>query len=283
MAAFLPFVENAAANLFVQSVASGIANEIRSSVSRSRSRGRSRARAVSSPPFIERITNRLEGLIDEPGISQSKRRETVVDAYQSVSMCTLLEKNVTSILKDTADTLDGRETDVAVIKGFKVCMEVCNTNTNLPMYLNHAVVVLRDGTTIIIPDWFRAQGGDTRTNDFDPATLTGNELYCLPINADKYVVLKHMRKRIEPSQVVARGNDRKNIDYYMSVDRQFRWDDATQTPRKDIFLVTWASYFGRTAGTAAASGQNDTTETYDYSMRVVTYFDDSKNYVKPRS
>jgi len=219
---------------------------------------------------------------DVPGTSDSKREETVADSFQDKAMCTLHSSNVTTISKDSTggDALNTRERDTAVIKGFKVCMELSNQSFTLPMYFNMAVVVPRDASTVNNDDFFRAQAGDTRTANFSPGDLSANQLHCLPINSDKYIVLKHKRFRIEPNQVVARGNQYRNVDFYQSIQKQFRWDDVTATPREDVFLLYWASYFSRTAGTLAASGENDTTENFSQSLRIVTYFGDPSEYQK---
>jgi len=249
--------------------------------SRSRSRGRSRTRMQSTPPRMQ-TSDQLDGILDDPGTADTKRVEAVMDLYQDEPMVTLKANNVLQIPKDAtgADAMDTRERDSAVVKGFKLCMEVANQNTTLPMYFNLAVVVPRDTTAITGTSFFRAQSGDGRTEDFDPTLLSANELHCLPINTDRYVVLKHTRTKIEPNQVVARGGQYKNIDFYMPIQKQFRWDGATSTPRKDIFVVFWASYFGRTPGTLAASNQNDTSENFSYHQRIVTYFGDPKDYQK---
>jgi len=255
----------------------------RNAISRSRSRGRSRTRMQSTPPRMQTSSwDPLDGILDEPGTSDTKRVEAVMDLYQDIPMVTLKSNNILQIPKDAtgADAMDTRERDSAVVKGFKLCMEIGNQSGVLPMYFNLAVVVPRDQTSVNTTDFFRAQSGDVRTADFDPTTLAANELHCLPINTDKYVVLKHKRMKVEPNQLVSRGNHLRNIDFYMPIQKQFRWDGATSTPRKDIFIVCWAAYFGRTPGTTAASGQNDTTENLSYHQRIVTYFGDPKDYQK---
>lgn len=271
--------ESAFSNPLAQAAGAALYADVEQRVrnARSRSRGRQRFRPVSAP------SNMITDFGDEPGSSDSKRSQTVETPFGTTAMCTIIKNNVTNIAKDTTgDDLDLRERDTAVIKGFKVCMEVQNTNVTEPMYYNVAVLVPRDEIGTDSDDFFRAQGGTSRTDNFDPASLSANELHCLPINTDKFIILKHKRFRLSRNNANSNDTMSCNVDFYMPINRQLRWDDATGTPRKDIFLVRWASFFGRTAGTAAASGQNDTSETYQQSCRVVTYFADPAEYANKR-
>lgn len=280
MAQFLPLVNAAASNPFLQELGAEVADMARRRV-RSLSRGRTRSRTSSR---AAPVTPNRDIELDEPGTSDSKRTTAIDDAYGSDTMCTLQIWNPTTISRSTGvDDLNTRESDTAVIKGFRLCMELANVNTTTPMYYNLALVVPRDNTSVSSTDFFRSQGGTSRSANFDPATLSAMELHCLPINTDRYVVLWHKRHRLEAGDVTSMGRDKKNIDFYTTIQKQIRFDDALSNPRKDIFLVGWASFFGRTAGTTAASGQNDTSETFRYALKVVTYFDDPANYLVKRS
>lgn len=260
----------------VASIAAGLEQRIKNSFDRHASRKRAADRFPADISYLR--------FGDEPGSSDSKRQATVTDTYQAKSTCTLDVQNVTNIAKDGAgaDAINTRERDVAVIKGFKVCSEIKNINTSDQMYYNIAVVVARDNLGVPTDDFFRAESGTSRTVNFDPSILTANELHCLPINTDKYIILKHKRIKLLIDNVTSVGRNQTNHDFYMPINRQLRWDDALGTPRQDIYILSWASFYGRTFGTTAASGQNDTSENYERSLKVVTYFDDPSNYKGPR-
>ena len=282
MAGLVPMLTDAAANPFIQGlVSSGLeaATERATSWSRNRSRSRGRTRSRSEPAIPAPMR-----FGDYPGTSQSKRQETVTDVFQTKNMCTLDIQNPTNIARDAtgADEINTRERDVAVIKGFKVCCEIQNDNTSTPMYLNFAIVVPRDNLGTPGDDFFRSQAGTSRTNQFDPTALTANELHCLPINTDKYFVIKHLRYRVASDTGGTADSHQLNIDFYQPINRQLRWDDSLGTPRQDIYIMSWASFFGRNAGTVAASGDNDTSETYSRALRVVTYFADPAEYLNKR-
>lgn len=218
-----------------------------------------------------------------PGGGTSKRAQTGNKSFGAVSTCLLHSENITSIAKDTTDdALDRRERDQTVISGFKLCMEVQNSNASDGMYLNVAVVAPKDASGINNDDFFRAQSGNTRVANFDPAVLSANELHCFAINSDKYFVLKHKRMKLAQSDVNSLGKDRTNVDFYMKIGRQFAYDGIAQTPREDIFLVYWTSHFGRNPGTSAAGGDNDVTETFNRSVRMTTFFAEPELFRKKR-
>ncbi len=170
--------------------------------------------------------------------------------------------NVTLI--DRADQginhLAHRQRNVINMRGFKVCFMARN-NLQQPMLFNMAVLIAKGQKITSLADmsadFFRNSSlqelasANSRTTDFS-TTLNSMELHCNPVNTDKFVVLKHWRKRIGPNDETGEGGSyntqaSKNwlvIDRYVKVNRQIRYSDDNQTPiNGDIFLVWWFAPF----------------------------------------
>lgn len=176
--------------------------------------------------------------------------------------------------------IDERERRLANVRGFKICMEVKNLE-NEPLYFNIAVLNLKSGAgsssgQINNIDFFRASEGPSRARDF-ANDLNGMEFHCLPINTDRYNILRHKRYRLVPpvggTTVSHSGFSYMNVDWYIPLKRQIRWDAATATSPEsgECWVVYWADKF------SALAGSTPVTNAFSVTHRMVTYFREPKN------
>ncbi len=181
----------------------------------------------------------------------------------------LNERRLTTTTKGTQ--LDARERGLVNIRGFKICMELENLGEK-PLYFNYAVIYPKAciAEDLIEANNFFRSSGNERGADFGDA-LTSNEFHCLPINTDKFVILKHKRM-VVPGANTNSGRTYRNIDFYCKLNRQMRYDDfdATSPEGGHVFLVFWMDVFGTTGGTAPQTGQCAISE------RIITYFRETK-------
>lgn len=217
--------------------------------------------------------------IGEPvGTDTGKRAVVGEDDAIIRSTRTLYTQGLCDIPQGSA--LDERERRIANIRGFKICCEVKNLASE-PLYVNVAVLSLKAGASsgsgqVNVNDFFRASAGPDRARDFG-STLTGMEFHCLPINTDRYTILKHKRYRLVPpvtgTTVSHSGSSYMNIDWWIPLKRQIRWDAGTASDPEAgaVTFVYWADKMFNTAGTAIETSQ------FRFSSRLVTYFKEPKN------
>lgn len=171
--------------------------------------------------------------------------------------------------------LDQRQRQVVNFRGWKIDFEMTN-NLNFPLYVNVAVLAPKAGAVNVSrADFFRYQGNDRAVN-FDNV-LTAIEFAKLPINVDRYTVLKHKRMTFTPglnelSTLTRDGNNWRKFRWYIKLKRQIRFDASQNQPESgQCFLVFWCDAFG------AASGDQPTSNALSYRARIVQYFRDPAN------
>lgn len=210
------------------------------------------------------------------GSGGSKRLETTDTQNQVLNTRQLYQFGMMDIAQGTG--IGERLRRVANVRGFKICMEVKNVSTE-PMYFNVAVLSVKSGASqagINNTDFFRASNNFNRGVDFG-VTLNSNEFHCLPINTDRYIILRHKRYRLVPpnagSTVSHRGLSYMNINWYIPLKRQIRWDEDTATNPEAgaVFLVFWSDLMFTAAGGVSQIGA------MNVSTRTVTYFREPKN------
>lgn len=187
---------------------------------------------------------------------------------------TLYNTELTSLPAGTSE--NQRERQIANIRGFKICLELRNATTT-PMWFNLAIISDKvdprntPGTT----DFFRAYGAD-RTQDF-ATTLSSNEFHCLPINTDRYYVLKHKRMCLgattleSASYIENKRNNYMALNLWVPLKRQLRFPLGSGTPHQAIYMVYWFDKVLTDAGTAG------TINAVNWMERVIIYFKDTKN------
>lgn len=205
-------------------------------------RGRSLGRMVANKR--RRIMKRIGY---RPGFANAltKELEKTVSAPEALSTRTLYTKELTNIAKETTgDEIDRRNRDLVNIRGVKLCMQFQNENSvNLHMYVNVAIISPKDcNTTPTTTEFFRSFGA-SRSEDFDPATMTAIMSHYRGINRDIYDVIMHKRMRLGPSidDSCAMTNPRvKVLRRYVKIGRQFRFKGSTASPSgRSLWLVYW--------------------------------------------
>jgi hypothetical protein len=137
-----------------------------------------------------------------------------------------------------------------------------------------AIISPKNSGAITAQNFFRGQGNESRGLDFGFAR-TALEHHCLPLNTDKFYVLKHKRMRLNPDDMSnniqwsqERGSSYKNIDWYVPLKRQLRYDDPDANFPTDgpVYLVQWCDTWTAIAGAPA------TTNAMSRQERHVMYF-----------
>jgi len=176
-----------------------------------------------------------------------------------------------------------REGAVVNVSGVKICTEWLNINGSLQfgVNLNIAVISPKDSNakasvTAIKTDFFGAMGSNASNRAVDFSNnLSSNEFRCLPINTDKWVVLRHFREKIWASTGIAAGaynSAYKTRDFYVNLNRQIQWSSSAPDATADspVFLVYWFDDF------IDPSGSSPTVGVLQHQIRSVLYFRDPK-------
>lgn len=204
--------------------------------------------------------------------SNPARTNTVVNTdLVNKNTRTLYSENITNLEQGTG--IGQRDRRVANISGWKFCIEL-KSLSNDPLYANLAVIAPKDsaGGGVPVEDFFRSSTStNNRAVDFGIA-LNSNELHCLPINTDRYTVLKHQRHRIIPqgsgttTTVSLNGFSYKNLSWWVPFRRQIRYEDNTTPEAGNVYFVYWFDRFGANSGAAVATAEIAMT------TRIITYF-----------
>jgi hypothetical protein len=142
---------------------------------------------VCTSLYVARLKQR-ESFGRELGSASGKQtavRETNQLVYKTR---TLYVTELTNIAQ--GEGIDQRDRRTIELMGVKLCMELTALSNN-PLYVNVAVVHLKNTDSGLNTDFFRGASG-SRGVDFD-ISLNSNEFHCLPLNTDKFVVLSHKR------------------------------------------------------------------------------------------
>lgn len=224
-----------------------------------------------------RRPNPMSKVGERRGTSTSKSTVLIQDATaRALDTRTLyLQDLAKTQINSSTNRIKNRDTDVAFLKGVKFCWEVRNGSTK-PMYFNWAVVVPKALVSPSNDDFFR--GNDLeRGQSFDALQLTGNDFHCRPINADKYLVIKHMRMILGPTDGKTNINfntsksNFMNLNRYVKINRQFRYEgNSTAVEGRKPWLAYWFDEVDTPAGDAAKVGRILITESN------VLYFKDAK-------
>lgn len=219
---------------------------------------------------------RKHGVGKVRGTANSKRCE-IENNNGFMNTRTLYQTELTEISKTSTNAINARQRDLIYISGFKICLEYQN-KTTLPVYLNIAIVHdkrTNDSQLQItdLDDFFRGSA-QQRTKSFSTA-LTGNEFRCLPLNTDRFTVLKHIRLHLTPNQATVPGFDYRNGRNYgfkqmwCPLKRQIRYGDDEHAQSK-LWLIHWCDQFGRNSLQPAVS------DAINFNKKIVTYFKETK-------
>jgi len=180
---------------------------------------------------------------------------------------------------DFGDNINQRQRNIINVSGLKICCELKNL-TNDPLYVNFAILSPKAGVDpsqdIDTTDFFRASDSNDRSKDFS-TQLTSTEMHCLPINADKYTVLKHQRTTLVAAAtggdtVSLTGKSYMNLDWWIPMKRQFRFDGTVGTPDNgQVYFVYWFDRYMTTTLVA------ETVNGVKFSNKTIMYYHEPMN------
>lgn len=176
--------------------------------------------------------------------------------------------------------INQRNRQVVNFRGWKMDFELVNTQ-NSPLYFNIAIIATKGGSNtseVVTADFFRYHNNDRAIN-FDTGR-SGLEFHTLPINTDRYTVLKHKRMLLKPQRGDNQnfiyeddsGRNYRRFRWYVKLKRQIRWDASQAVPETgQVFLVYWAAKFG------SFSNDSSSPNAFAIHKRIVQYFRDTQN------
>lgn len=206
--------------------------------------------------------------VGEPVGTSTSKWDTLDVNYTNMSPQVLNQLPLLNVTKQSTNlNYDKRLKDQLNFRGIKVCMNFrCEgaLGTAKAM-LNVAVITPKDMNvvgSITNDDFFRDPSGLQRNAQFGSPALKQLDYYCSAISTDKYIVHKHKRMIIGPSNSTE-GHKEKYISFYLPVKRQIRYKQNNSEPEgKNMFLVWWFS----------ASDGGTPADSVRFSYRVTRYF-----------
>jgi hypothetical protein len=206
------------------------------------------------------------------GSSSTKKNTTFDTCAITRGTRTLIVEAVVNIPKSNTDNeIDQRQRQIVNLRGFKHCLMLENLSAD-PVLANWAVIIPKDKTEFALTAtnrFFRGTG-NARGLDFGN-DLCSNDFRCRPINTDKFTVLRHKRFVLGPggANTIGWSNQRQSYrtnDYYMKINRQFRFSQGEDVPEQQLFIVHWYDVWGAPSGSPVAPG------VVRESSRVISYF-----------
>ena len=216
-------------------------------------------------------------------VGTSSALTTIVENDESVPQIDTRELySVPLIVIQPGQGINERKRQMVNVRGWKMDFELINQLVG-PLYFNLAIVFDKGGSTsggVSNADFFRWDGND-RSRNFSNA-LSGLEFHRLPINTDRYVVLKHKRYTLiqqrdleggEPNVTNVRsGKNYRTMRWYIKLKRQIKFDTSLNTPETgQCYLVYWCDGWGTPANSSP------TEAAANFGKRIVMYFRDPLN------
>lgn len=182
-----------------------------------------------------------------------KREKTVNSIGLAHATRTLGEQNLTFI--QGGDFENQRHRQIINCKGIQICYHLKNLE-DFPVFFNVAIIAPKHNQIFVsASEFFRSNNGD-RGTDFSDA-LTGLDFAYLPINTDRYNVLRHYRHQLGARVDSASINSDTGAANWMSrkvwlpVNRQLRFENQSTTScTSPIYFVYWCDAMDATSGTA---------------------------------
>lgn len=216
------------------------------------------------------------------GTSSCKKNSSWA-ANPAIPVYQLEAAEISDLTKGTsiADT-NMRWRQIANVRGWKINMELENVLSNGTIYVNVAVIALKDGAGSFsggtnVPDFFRGLITERSVN-FNSLSL-GQDHYTRSINSDKFIVLKRHKFLLAPNTgpptVSVSQNPNlssyKNLNFYVPLKRQLRYKDSTgSTAESRVFCVWWCADYANLVTTPTVNPALRVTR------RITTYFREPK-------
>lgn len=227
-----------------------------------------RGKRSYSKRIPERFDRRQIGA--RPNSSSSKSVSVDVQNVTSRDSRVMYVTNLTQITQ--GGNRNQRERNIITCTGFKLHFQFINLATQA-MYLHVAILANKqDDDASSTANFFRSPS-DTRAEDFGVA-LSGLSMHALPINTDKFVVLKHMKSTIVGSSQNStwQANSGKNFRTYkmwIPLRRQLRFEQNTDTTpyTGNVWLYWWCTRFDDDSGQAVRVGDCQAGHRYEMYFR----------------
>lgn len=219
---------------------------------------------------------------EDPGTSNCKQYQVVNDEFVDATR-SFYSVKLTGIPQDDKmfESRAMRERALITISGFRYCIALRN-NLDKPLIFHYAIIAPKNprefegGKT---DNFFRSMGTEDRAHDFN-TQLSAQEFDCLPINSDKFVILKHKKLLIGPKPAVLSSAAYQNevvpnwvnIDGYERLNRQIRYEiNNPHEEANPVWLVYWADHF------LNAKNQPPEPNAFHLQRKVITYFRETLN------
>lgn len=188
-----------------------------------------------------------------------KREQTFSQGNIDTTTRTLYSNELTAISAGTGE--DERLRSLINCKGIELAYHVYNKATT-PMFLNMAVLAPKHSSSgVTQTDFFRSNSGDRGQSH--GTALSALEMHYLPINTDKYTVLKHNRHQLG-AQADLSGTYNSDAGpgnfiskkVWIPINRQLRYDNTLATTcNTPIYLAWWVDGMRTIAGQAVVANQ----------------------------
>jgi hypothetical protein len=188
------------------------------------------------------------------GTATAKYQYTLSDWF-NYSSRTVAVIPLNEILKTTDNLITGRQRDIINLRGYRIQFHF---KCNMPdfQYVNMAVIAPTEGITVGPSDFFKSEGSNTtRYRDF-ALDLSSLQFAELPINSDKYLIMKHKRWVINRSTRGTGTADFRTYSTYIPVKRQLTFDPLSSGGNSGVnertFMIWWTDGGGVPAGSAVS-------------------------------
>ena len=216
----------------------------------SRRKRRTHRRRRSSKRSHSRSRSRLVGFRATRMLGQvvgsSKCKQRSIDNSSGVDMDTRTFYTNELIAVTHGEDPDQRLTNKINCRGIQIHMELKN-NRGTAINIHFAIVSPRDGDSATAVDWFKGYG-QNRNQNFSGANTTNMEMNTLPVNTDKFLLLKRFTIQLagntEANTIEDAGDTMsyRHVKFYQAINRQLRFSSTSATTPETgkVFLVMWA-------------------------------------------
>ena len=229
----------------------------------SQRQGRQAKRAAKT-----KLTPPMQTLGKPSGHSENKRTDQQVGAT-SLNNKVLSFQSLIRVEKDVSgdENIAKRSRDTIHHKGVKICFMAKN-RLKEPLFFNWAIVIPKATNAINAADILR--GDDTERAQGIDNNRTYMDLRCLPINSDRYRIVKHKRFTILPDSDKDitnpnEGRDMRVVEEYIRTDRQLFFEGDISLPLTNVWMIWWCDFYGSAPGGVQIPSM-------DYSFKLVNYF-----------
>lgn len=220
-------------------------------------RGLSRAYRKRKASRKKRKLSKYPEVGEPMKVSHMKREQTNSIMDQATDTRTLYFEEITDIVQGNG--ADDRERHLINCKGIECTYHFFNLE-NQPKFLNVAIIAPKHNASgVSVADFFRANDGSRATNF--ASGLTALEMHYLPINTDRYVIMKHHRYQLGAQADSTQYNSDAGPGNWISkkmwlpINRQLRYETSLATScNTPIYIVWWCDRMRTPAGQAPTPG-----------------------------